>query len=91
MSGATVAAFKELTRVIKFVIDTSEYGLRVEPIQNTNDQIWDLLVYTDSDHWAGDKDTRHSVTGFIMYLLGVPILWKSKIQRTVALSSTDAE
>ena len=52
--------------------------------------MWKLIVYSDSD-WAGDKDTRHSVGGYIMYLAGVPILWKSKIQRTVSLSSAEAE
>ena len=51
---------------------------------------WDLVVYTDSDY-AGDKDTRISVTGFIVFLMGVPISWKSKGQRSVTLSSSEAE
>ena len=89
MSGASEGAFKELLRVVKFVTDTATYGLRVEP-QMEPDAMWDLKIYTDSD-WAGDKDNRHSVSGFIMYLMNVPILWKSKLQRTVALSSTEAE
>ena len=61
----------------------------IKPSQE-EDQVWNLAVYSGSD-WAGDKDTRHNVSGFIMYLCGVPILWKSKLQRTVALSSTEAE
>ena len=89
MSGASSGAMKELLRVIKFVLDTDEYGLRVKP-QTMIDELWDLTVYTDSD-WAGDKESRHSVSGYIMYLMGVPILWKSKLQRTVALSSTEDE
>ena len=89
MTGASQAALKELLRVIKFVIDTKDLGLKVEPMQKQNDK-WSMLVYTDRD-WAGDKDSRHSVSGYIMYLLGVPILWKSKLQRTVALSSSEAE
>jgi hypothetical protein len=47
-------------------------------------------VYTDSEY-AGDKDTRISVGGYIIFLLGVPILWKSKAQRSVTLSSAEAE
>jgi hypothetical protein len=31
------------------------------------------------------------VTGFIIYLLNVPIRWRSKSQKGVTLSSTDAE
>jgi hypothetical protein len=90
MGEATPAAFKELKRVIKFVLDTKNYGLRIEPKLKEKQDDWELILYSDSD-WAGDKENRHSVTGYIMYLLGVPILWKSKLQRTVALSSSEAE
>ena len=48
------------------------------------------MVYSDSD-WAGDKDNRRSVSGFIMFLCGVPIVWRSKQQKSVALSSSEAE
>ena len=89
MNGATQGAFKELIRVIKFVTATSDYGLRIKPHMVT-DTMWDLRVYTDGD-WAGDKENRHSASGFIIYLLYVPIFWKSKLQCTVALSSTEAE
>ena len=89
MGGASEAAMKELLRVVKFVLDTRNYGLRIEP-KSPQDSLWNMVVYSDSD-WAGDKENRHSVSGYIMYLLDVPILWKSKLQRTVALSSTEAE
>ena len=89
MDHATEAAMKELIRVINFVISTKEYGLKIEPIPN-NEKQWNIVVYSDSD-WAGDKDTRHSVSGYIIYMLGVPILWKSRAQKTVALSSAEAE
>jgi hypothetical protein len=32
-----------------------------------------------------------SVTGFIIYLLNIPICWRSKSQKGVTLSSTEAE
>jgi hypothetical protein len=89
MDRASPAAFKEMKRVIKFILSTKTYGLRVEPI-TPKENDWDMVVYTDSD-WAGDKENLHSVTGFIIFLLGVPVLWKSKLQRTVALSSSEAE
>ena len=56
----------------------------------SNDGKWTLEVYTDSD-WAGDKNTRQSVSGYILYLCNVPILWKSKSQKVVTLSSAEAE
>jgi hypothetical protein len=46
--------------------------------------------FCDSD-WAGDPETRVSVTGFVIYLLDVPVCWRSKSQKGVTLSSTKAE
>jgi hypothetical protein len=40
--------------------------------------------------WAGDPETRVSMTGFIIYLLNVPIFWRSKSQKGVTLLSTEA-
>jgi hypothetical protein len=49
-----------------------------------------LEDFCDRD-WAGDPETRLSKTGFIIYLLSVPICWRSKSQKGVTLSSTEAE
>ena len=87
----TQAAFKELKRAIKFVLDTEHYGLAIIPrVPEDKSASWELKVYSDSD-WAGDKDTRISVSGFGVFLMGVPISWKSKAQRSVTLSSSEAE
>ena len=87
----TPAAMKELLRVVKFVLSTRNYGLKIEPrIMNDQNDQWDLVAYTDSD-WAGDKDTRISVSDYAIFLLGVPVSWKSKGQRSVTLSSSEAE
>jgi hypothetical protein len=48
------------------------------------------LSYSDSD-WARGPENRISVTGFIIYLLGAPICWRSKGQKGVTLSSSKAE
>jgi hypothetical protein len=89
MDYATEAAFKEMKRVLRFIISTKEFGLKIEP-KIDNKLSWNLNVYTDSD-WAGDKETRKSVTGFIIFFCSVPIFWKSKAQKAVALSSSEAE
>jgi len=49
-----------------------------------------FLGYVDAD-WAGDKVDRKSYTGYTYFLAGGPISWRSEKQRSVALSSTDAE
>ena len=46
--------------------------------------------YSDSD-WAGDREDRKSTSGYIFMLNNGPISWCSKRQKTVALSSTEAE
>ena len=88
MDGATLAGMKELRRVIKYVLDTKMYGLKLEPEREK--EMWKLIAYTDSD-WAGDKETRISVSGYILYFVGVPIAWRSKAQTNVTLSSSEAE
>ena len=90
LDGPTEACLKEMYRVIKFVLDTKDVGLKMFPDEIGEDYKWKIQVFTDSD-WAGDRDTRLSVSGFVLYVLGVPILWRSKGQKSVALSSSEAE
>lgn len=49
-----------------------------------------LEIYTDADH-ASDKSTRKSVSGSITKLNGGPILWASRKQHSISLSTTEAE
>ena len=50
----------------------------------------DLMGFSDAS-WGADVDTRRSVTGYVFFIAGGPISWKSKQQTTVALSSAEAE
>jgi hypothetical protein len=86
----TPNALKEMRRVIKYILDTESYGLKISPVMPKGNNLFELKVYCDSD-FAGDKDTRISVAGYIMYLCGVPISWRSKAMRHVTLSSSEAE
>ena len=90
LDGASEGTFKELKRVIKFVLDTADYGLKIKPIEKSVGEAWTMTVFSDSDY-AGDTETRISVTGFCVFLMGVPISWKSRAQRSVTLSSSEAE
>jgi hypothetical protein len=89
MNYATWGAYNELLRVIKFVIDTKTFGLKVQP-RLDNNLGWDLKMFCDRN-WSDYSETRVSVTGFIIYLLNVPICWLSKSQKGVTLLSTEAE
>ncbi len=50
----------------------------------------DLCMMVDSDH-AGDKRTRRSCTGFIIFCNLAPVIWLSKQQATVETSVFGAE
>ena len=47
-------------------------------------------AFVDSD-WGGDTSHRKSISGSTIFMAGAPIMYKTKMQQTVALSSTDAE
>jgi hypothetical protein len=72
-------------QVLRYLKGTKSYGLRYRHDGNR-----ELLGYQDSD-WAGDKDTRRSTSGFGFALAGALVSWRSKLQTSVALSSTEAE
>ena len=89
LDGSTEASYKEMLRVIKYVLDTKAMGLKIWPTL-TNNEPWKISVFTDSDY-AGDPVTRRSVSGYVIYVHNVPVCWRSKAQRSVTLSSTEAE
>jgi hypothetical protein len=91
MDGATESHFNELKRVIKYALGTKDMGLKIKPQKlKDTDNVWLLKGLSDSD-FSGDRKTRLSVTGYIVHFMGVPVAWKSKAQRNVSLSSTEAE
>ncbi|XP_053202146.1 uncharacterized protein LOC128387035 [Panonychus citri] len=49
-----------------------------------------LIGYCDADH-AGDLVSRKSTSGFVVTLGDSPVSWSSKLQKSVALSTTEAE
>jgi len=73
---------KALIRVIKYVKQTRDYELVMDPGQGMK---WEMKAYTDLD-FAGDADNRKSISGFVIYLNGCPLAWRSKQQKSVTLS-----
>ena len=51
---------------------------------------WNIQAFSDSDY-AGDKDTILSLSGFVIYICGNAVAWRSKAQHNVTLSSSEAE
>lgn len=70
-------------RILRYLIDTKDLCIVYSESSS-------LVGYSDSD-FASDIDTRRSTTGYIFLLNGGPITWSSQKQKTIALSTTEAE
>jgi len=70
-------------RVLRYLRGTAARGLRFGPRAP-------LVGYCDADY-AGDIDTRRSTSGYVFVLNGAAVSWASKVQPTVAVSTTEAE
>jgi hypothetical protein len=86
MDGANPAQEKELKRVLEYVLWTKEKRLKVESKTDS----WTIQAFSNSD-FAGAKDDQKSITGYVIFVSGSVISWKSKAQPCVTLSSTEAE
>lgn len=71
-------------RVLKYLKKTINHGLIF------NGKGMHITGFTDSD-WGNDTEDRRSYSGFCFTLCGGVVSWESRKQRTVALSSTEAE
>ena len=76
--------WKALIRVLRYLYSTSNLGLHY----GSGNQL--LTAYSDAD-WGSNLDDRRSVSGVLLMLNGGPVVYKSKYQRTVALSTSEAE
>jgi Reverse transcriptase (RNA-dependent DNA polymerase) len=52
MDKATEAAYKEMLRIVKFVLDTRNFGLFLRPTAIDSDGSWSITVYSDLN-WIG--------------------------------------
>ena len=83
---------------LRYLKGTKNYGLTLGGIVS-NDEMKKLNLkvkelsfrgFSDAD-FANSLDDRRSIAGILVELWGSPIAWISKIQPTVALSTTEAE
>jgi len=85
MTNPSEDHIKKALHIIKYIKST----INAKLIYNGKSQEG-ILAYADAD-WGSDVDTRKSITGYVIKLAGAPVSWVSRKQKTVALSSTEAE
>ena len=88
MDAPAPVHLKEMYKVIRYVLSTKEYCLKLKLRKDMRK--WALKALSDSD-FASDKETRISVFGYMIYFCGIPIAWRSKGLKSVMLSTTEAE
>ena len=71
--------------ICRYLVGTQHYALRYNGAGGKG-----LLAFADSD-WASDPNNRRSTTGYLVKLADAVFSWNSRAQKTIALSSTEAE
>jgi len=71
--------------ICRYLLGTSNYALVYDGKSNGG-----MVAYADSD-WASDPNTRKSTTGYLVKLARGVFSWNSRAQKSIALSSTEAE
>jgi len=74
-------------RILRYLKGTTGYGYRYEKGAELKPM---LLGFSDSD-FAGDVEDRKSTMGVVYFLGNSLVTWSSQKQKTVALSSCEAE
>ena len=72
-------------RVLRYLNATSNLALTFYKNQDTG-----VVAYSDAD-WAGDISSRKSTSGCVLYHCGNPVLWYTRKQNCVALSTAESE
>lgn len=82
-----------LKRIGRYLLGTADRGLIIRPTKQMN-----LDCYVDADFCGvfnmedgHDPRSVRSRTGFVITLGDVPVLWKSKLQPQIALSTMESE
>ena len=73
--------------ILRYILNTVDIGLVFQQDKQDGQCV---VGYCDSDY-AGDLDKRRSTTGYVFTFAKAPVSWKSTLQSTVALSTTEAE
>ena len=85
MQEPTDQHIKAVKHVFRYLRHTSNYKIHYDGAGQSG-----LIGYSDAD-WGENRDNRRSTTGYVFLMADGPVTWTSRVQKTVARSSTEAE
>jgi len=81
-------------RVLRYLRGTRTHGIvymhTASMDQVSHPQKLELCAHTDAS-WGDDLNRRRSTIGYVVFMGGVPVAWKSKLSSCVAGSTMEAE
>ena len=99
MASPTVLAMKGLHRLVKYLMNTAEYGVMLQPKKPGSTLFYEnehedgdhcIEIYSDAD-WSGNRVTRKSYGAATFVLNGAAFHHMRGSHRTVSLSSCENE
>lgn len=85
LENPTEEHWKAAIRILRYLKTTKTYGIKYKSSKSLQ-----LSAYSDAD-WASSKENRRSTSGIFVMINGSPVIFKSRLQRVVALSTAEAE
>ena len=80
----------EVRRVVMNIIHRNAIDETPDNIPEAREKVAQVILYVDINH-VGNKVTRRSQTGILIFLYIAPILWYSKKQNTCVISTFGSE
>jgi hypothetical protein len=93
-SCPTTVHLKRMYKVMNYVKHTKEFGNFIQPNSewDPGDNSFTFIITGKSDsEYAADPETRRSVSGGTTFLCGSPVMARSRMQKCITLSVTEAE
>ena len=85
---------KAVIHIAKYLQSTASEGIILDPMENKSFEVFadaDFAGNWNSQTAMDDPSTAKSRTGFVITYASCPILWASKLQTCISLSTTEAE
>ena len=84
------AHWKALRGTLKYLKGSQNLKLTYKATNENPEEKLQVTIYSDADY-AGDRNNRRSRTGYAIIVMGGLVSWQSKLQTTIATSTTEAE